>query len=300
MLKCANTALAGCARRGKCLAASVWIAAAGGTAPVAMGTSQLFTLDGSPVVMHYSLTFSEVNASTFQPVAFSNGMIDPGEAAYIKLTVSTTPLPAFALNDPTDPGAGVHPTVAVRWDPQVNGGSGSGWLWCIGGGVFDLVGNNGASNAQGAWSLSGGSGPTLRGPLPEWNPGGDPPSVVLGGARVSELQFGQININLLATMTTDPIVNVWRGAWTPSSFAGQTVTWSVANNAHTNPGSSVYSMDSSMSTIPIGAFVDTDFGSVSIPVGEVPGPSGSLLLAMGACAAARRRRQYFSTERTSP
>jgi hypothetical protein len=127
--------------------------------------------------------------------------------------------------------------------------------------------------------------------------------VSLGGARVDELQFGQININVLSTMTTDPIVNVWRGAWIPSSFQGQTVNWQLGVTQHqgTSPtGSFVYMMDSSMSTLPLGAFVDSDYGSISIPVALVPAPSSGLLLAMGAYAAARRRRQYFSTVRTSP
>jgi hypothetical protein len=267
--------------------ACVVLMVVGGASAAALGqTAQVFTDPGltTPMVMNFSLTFAEYNSATLQPVTQSNGSIDPGEAAYTKLTISTTPLPTFS---------GTNPATAAYWNPAVVGGSGHGWLWGIGGMFVDVVGDGGASSAQGTWALTDTLGSPLRGVIGAWAVGdtttmGTPTQ---GGARMSNIQAGQFNSNLLNLSTHDPVVNIWRGLWTPSSLDGRNVVFTVANNSAGVPDASVMLADSTFpqNTIPLGAFTGVNFGSVSIPIG-VPAPGAWVLLGFAGAAAGPRRR----------
>jgi hypothetical protein len=266
--------------------ATLVLAVVGGTMASARAqTAQVWTdaAHTTPVVMSFSLTFSEFNAATMLPVSQSNGVIDPGELANIRLAISTVPIPTFS---------GTNPTTAAYWNPAVVGGHGSGWLWGIGSMFIDVVGDGGASSAQGTWASTGGQN-NLRGVLGSWAVGdtttmGTPAQ---GGTRMANIQAGQFGGNLLNLSRVNPVTNIWRGMWTPSSFAPRNVTFAVADNSAGYPDASAILADSTFpaSTYPLAANVGVNFGSVSIPIG-IPGPSSPLLLGSASFLAIRRRR----------
>lgn len=262
------------------------LAVVGGTmASAGAQTAQVWTdaAHTNPFVMHFSLTFSEFNATTMLPVSQSNGVIDPGELAYIRLAISTVPVPTFS---------GTDPTTAAYWNPAVVGGHGSGWLWGIGSMFVDVVGDGGASSAQGTWAATGGQN-YLRGVLGSWAVGdtttmGTPAQ---GGTRMANIQAGQFGGNLLALSTVNPVTNIWRGMWTPSSLTPRNVTFAVADNSAGYPDASAILADSTFpaNTYPLAANIGVNFGSVTIPIG-IPAPTSALLVGMGGLLAARRRR----------
>jgi hypothetical protein len=275
--------------------AAAVLAVVGGAAGACLAqTAQVWTdaAHTNPVVMHFSLSFAEYSSTTMLPVALSNGVIDPGEAAFIKLTVSTTPVPTFS---------GTNPSTNVFWNPAVVGGTGSGHLWGVGGMFVDLVGDNGAASAAGTWAAPGGQGSNLRGTIGAWAVGD---STTFGtsaqnGARMANIQAGQFGGNLLSLATTDPVTNIWRGLWTPASFGFGGVTFRVASNSAGVADGSVLLADSTFpgNTIPLGANTGVDFGSINIPM--IPGPSGAALMGMGSLVAARRRRDRSLSARSS-
>lgn len=238
----------------------------------------------NPVVMHFSLTVAEYNATTMLPVPVSDGIIEPGEGAFLRLTVSTTPAPTFS---------GTNPGTHAYWDPAVVGGAGSGWLWGIAGMFVDIVGDNGNSSAAGTWAPVGGSGNNLRGTIGAWalGDGSTMGTPTLNGARMANIQAGQFGANLLALSTADPVVNIWRGLWVPASFQARDVTFAVSNNSAGVADAAVLLADSTFpnSTIPLGANTGVTFGSAVVHF-DIPAPSTVVLFGLGAAGAMRRSR----------
>jgi MYXO-CTERM domain-containing protein len=288
--------------------AALVLAAVGGLASMAHGQAQVF-VNGAPVTMNYTFTVGRMNVSDPNPnnwTVLEQNMntavpLAPGQGAYLRLSMQMTP--GFT-------GSATAPTTVATWSPSIVGGLGSGWLWGIGGMFIDLVGTPDAAHstgAQGSWSTTGGTGQgptgTYRGVLSSaaqggiWSVGdsttfGTP---VNNGARLANIQAGQFGGNVLSLNTTDPVVNIWRGVWIPSTYAGQTVNFAPANNSAGVGASSAVMANGDLitanDTIPLGANTNNNFGNgVSIPVSSVPGPSSLALLGLGGLVAARRRR----------
>jgi hypothetical protein len=239
----------------------------------------------NPVVMHFSLTAAEYNAATMLPVPISDGIIEPGEGAFLRLSVSTTPAPTFS---------GTNPGTHAYWDPAlVGGGAGSGWLWGIAGMFVDVVGDNGNSSAAGTWAPVGGTGNNFRGTIGAWALGD---SSTMGtptqnGARMANIQAGQFGANLLALSTADPVANIWRGLWVPTSFQARDVTFAVSNNSAGVADGAVLLADSTFpnNTIPLGANTGVSFGSAVVHF-DIPAPATVVLFGLGAGGLMRRRR----------
>lgn len=273
--------------------AALVLAAVGGLASMAHGQAQVF-VQGAPVTMTYQFTVGRMNVTDPNPnnwTVLETNMnmanpLQPGQGAYIRLSLTMSPIPQFA---------GTAPQTVATWNPAIVGGMGSGWLWGIGGMFIDLVGTpDGAHSGGGAgtWNTTGGTGSTGRGVNSSWAVGDTSTfgTSSNGGARLANIQAGQLGGNILNLSHTDPISNIFRGVWIPSSYAGQTVTWNAGNNSAGVNVSSALMMDGSGNTIPLGAQTNNDFsGSISIPV-AVPGPSSLALLGLGGLVAARRRR----------
>jgi hypothetical protein len=198
-----------------------------------------------------SLNFLEVFAGTNTPVPNPNGVIEPGEAARIELTIALSP--PVGTHVQTAHGAGIL-----------------AGLYYI---IYDL---RGSMAAEGSWShLTRAPGWALGGP-------GEPQA---GGALVAGLSAGQTLPPGALANPQNPIEQIWSGVWTPAAYTARTTIFQVdhpspppaTGSAHviiqtgTNPnGSPIYS------SLP---FIPSQFGSVQVPVIPAPGTLGGWLLA---------------------
>jgi hypothetical protein len=209
----------------------------------------------------YTLSFVEVQAGTNTPVANPNGVVEPGEGARVQVSVNITP------------GIGSNATYTPPPAP------GTGTIAGLGSIFFDLT----QSNAQGGtWNNIGRA--------TGWNLGSGGTGNAGGGLDAA--QAGQFVLPGSVANSTNPVANIWRGVWTPSTYANRTVTFtSVAAAAGGANHSSIliqYGVDPDGNPQYVGKFVGGVFGNVNIPV--VPSPSSLALLGLGGLVAGRRRR----------
>jgi len=134
----------------------------------------------------HALNWTEVIAGTSAPVSSPNGMLDPGEGALVGLSVSFTPVgtPVFyqsPLPGGTAPVAGFR---GVGFSLDATAANGGSWLLLPGSAGFQV---------------------SLGFPLPDGS---------LGAAGVAQPipPLGSSPIG------TNPLPNVWRAVWTPSSY----------------------------------------------------------------------------------
>jgi hypothetical protein len=199
-------------------------------------------------------SFTEVYAGTNTPVANPNGILEPGEAARIELTISFSPPVGTALAQ----------------------GSVAGFqsLRC------DLIG---FGDAGGAWSHF------ERPPLWALGHAGFPDP---GGEAVREIGVGQFPWPPGTLVDPqNPIPMIWSAVWVPDSYLPREV---VFNSTITSPPPTVSSSALFVLTgaVPepqysvVAAY--TVFGTVHIPI--IPAPGSVIILGIGAAAALRRRR----------
>jgi hypothetical protein len=239
-------------------------------------TLALLTLAGFPAIaaaqeyITYSWTCFEVEANTSTPVAGSNGLVEPGEGVRLALTATVTP--------------GIGSVVTYVPPPQ----PGVGTLAGLGSIFFDLLGTNADG---GAWTVirrnPGGINWGL-GPAGTGQPSGD---LVSAGAGQFVLPGATVN-------STNPVVNIWIGTWTPASYAPRTASFqSAAAAAAGGNHSSIliqYGNDPNpQKPLVVGRFIDGIFGN-SGPISIVPAPAGAAVVFLGALAAARRRRSIHN------
>jgi uncharacterized protein (TIGR03382 family) len=237
-----------------------------------LAAAGLATTANAQESVSYTLTWSEVNAGTGTAVAVPNGQIDPGEGARISISVNITP--------------GIGSTATYTPPPP----PGSGTIAGLGSIFFDLTGTN----------LNGGTWSSIN-----RNPGGTAPNGVLNNWTLGDPGVGQANGNLLNAQAgqfvlpgstannSNPVNQVWRGTWNPSSYAARTASFlsSGALPASGNHSSILiqYGLDAGGNPQYVGKFVSGTFGgSGNIPI--APSPSSLALLGLGALVAGRRRR----------
>jgi hypothetical protein len=207
----------------------------------------------------YTLTW--INAATGDQSPLS-----PGQSATISMTATLTP----AVNTVV-PVLGVFPSTTL------------GTLRGIQSMFVDLVVTG---NAAGTWSnlhldetwdLLGSSGHGAS---------------TAGGTRITNIQAGQFPANWATVNATNPIVNIWKGDWTPANYIWAWTTFTVENgNANPSPfASNVLVNPSSNSGGPVyvGSAAN-GFGFVTIPA--IPAPSALCLLGFGLLASARHRKR---------
>ncbi|MFN0134165.1 MAG: hypothetical protein ACKVW3_16745 [Phycisphaerales bacterium] len=224
-------------------------------------------------LMTYSMTWSEVVGGTNQPVTTPNGVIEPGEGVRIALKVSFSPGvgATSSYTPPPPPGTG---TIAGLGDifidivgPNLTGGSWSNFT------------RNAAANPGGVpgghnWSLGG------------W--GFDPMT-----NNISALGAGQFILPGNTAWTDNPIENIFRGTWTPTTYAPRATSFApTAAAAGGNNHSSLliqYGVDGQGDPQYVGKFIPGSFsGTGSIQIVPAPGCAG--LLGAGFIVTRQRRR----------
>jgi hypothetical protein len=204
---------------------------------------------------------------TWQDTGNHNGVLEVGESAVLRLSVTMTPVVNTVI--PFTGGVG-GPTGTLR-------GVASGFI--------DVVGTGGT---QGAFNLdeAAGYGTDLI-----WSGTVDPHSGTPNGTGIMDIQFGQVATGSSTVMTTNPVVNVWSTAWTPASYAARTVTFGTAvGSASGGIASAVIIKWGPLNGNIQAASCLSDFGTLNIPI--VPAPGGLALLGIaGALTCARPRRR---------
>jgi hypothetical protein len=204
------------------------------------------------------------------PVTDPDGMLEPGEHALLSLAVSFTNQNTVGTYAPFPPGPG--------W----------GTIRGFAGGFIDLHGSsNLPGGAQGMWNTDQSEGFGI-----DWNwfivvgpnPNGTPTN---GGANLTNIQFLQVATTPAAIMTTNPIVNIWRGLWTPASLSARTVAFDVTPG-YASGGLASGVLFETSATQTVGANCPSIFGSVNIPIVPAPGVTAFALACAGSVV--RRRR----------
>jgi hypothetical protein len=193
--------------------------------------------------------------STGAKVAHPDGILEPGESALVQIDrVGFTNQNAF-----------------VSFWPSV-GTFSSGYIRGLSFGLFDI---NGSGGTTGFFNFSsppansaGTSGFGVRGAWRlSWST-----TLNLGSNGLRDVEFGQFFATPLAEVTDNPVTNVFRFLWTPSSFDPRTIRFDAAPAA-------------SSEGIAAGVLVDLDplvcdtvavpishleLGGVSIPIAPAP------------------------------
>jgi hypothetical protein len=233
-------------------------------------------------VVNYS--WVEVNAGTITAVASPNSILEPGEAARIRIGTE----------------ARINGTSAIgqtsTYTTPAPGGTGT--VRGLGSAVYDLVGDNNAATANGTWGgfVGGFTGPLSGQPF---NSGLSPGTAQAGGSSVHGMGGAQFLLPGQSATGTNSNVQVFRGVWQPASYAQRTVAFQgrasvlvptgeqnsilIAYGLGTDPGTGE-NFD-----LLVGKYFSTNFGTaLNIPV--VPAPSSLALLGLGALVAGGRRR----------
>ncbi len=232
-----------------------------------------------------SITYSwvEVLAGTTTPVPAGparNSIVETGEGARIRLGVT-------ALINGSN---AVGQTIAYT-----NPSNGIGTVRGLGTVTYDLVGDLNAATANGAWSsLLGADVPFTNGQTGGTAQPGGSSVFGMGGSQFIG-PGGSVN-------NTNNNVQVFRGVWTPASYANRTVNWKAGGSslAPAGQGNSVllaYGLASTFNAAGdpitfdqlVGKYIGVGTGNgLNIPI--APAPSSLALLGLGALVAGGRRR----------
>jgi hypothetical protein len=209
----------------------------------------------------FNWSFVETIANTTSPATgplAGNGVIDPGEGAELRLTVSYSPAAGAPISYTPPPG------------------SGNGTVGGLAQIFFDLnasAGHAGVFHNQSRAAM--------------WTVG----SVgAIEADRVHSIGAGQFVLPGTTANPENPISNIYRVRWTPSNYDNRVVTFTGAKTTASGSGASLYVEFTGNPQSPeyITKQVAADFGSLQISV--VPSPSSLPLLGLAGLAIARRRR----------
>ena len=231
-----------------------------------IAAAQSVTLESSVV---FDLRWSEYMGN-------ENGVIDPGERALLMIDASFT-----------------NQNGVAAFSPPI-GSFGSGTVRGIGSGFVDLHGASASGyNTRGTWNVDQSAGFGVNG---EWDvTGGQGQGTSAnGGADITNMQFGQLVSTPNGINTTNPIISIWTGLWTPESYEPRTVSFTVRGSVAA--GASVASVALRLSpTFVASVFVPPSnlfYGLVTIPI--VPAPAPLLLIPSAIIIRAPRRRRTES------
>ena len=241
-----------------------------GVAGAANAQAPSFTQD-SNITFH--MTWREATSSG-GTVANPNNQLENGESALISIdSVSFTNQNGTGT---FTPGIGTFT---------------SGTILGFGSAFLDL---NGSGGTAGAFNLStplaNGAGTSGFGVRSQWRLAGNG-FVNPASDGIINLQFGQFAPGPGNAITTNPITNMFRMLWTPTSFTTRTVSFTSAGavTAGANVATVYMDLDGSVGAsiyVPVNHIT---FGSVNIPL-VVPAPASLALLGLGGLVAGRRRR----------
>jgi hypothetical protein len=231
---------------------------------------------GAQEVMVVSYTWSEVIAGTLTPVSSPNSVLEPGEGARIGINL-------FASLNGT---SAIGQTTTYTPPPP----PGVGTIRGISGFTFHLVGDLNASTAQGTWNSLAISSVFSFGSYV-----GNP---LNNGSQVDSLGGAQHPLPGQTANATNPVIDAWRGVWSPVVFSNRTVNFRVQLRTELSDGfllqyGSAY-LDPNDPTTEYALYVEklvsTDVGSgINIPI--APAPATAWAAACALAAAGRRRRQ---------
>lgn len=233
-------------------------------------------------IVNYS--WVEVTPGTISPVPIPNSVLEPGEAARIRVGVEARINGVSAIGQTT--------LFAL-------GPNGVGTVKGLGSVVYDLVGDNNAASAHGVWGgFAGGlSGPIAGAPFTFGLSAGTPQ---LGGASVHGFGGAQFLLPGQSVHAGNSNVQAFRGVWRPTSYSlesvrflarasilvptGQQNSLLVAYGVGTDTGGGNKNYD-----LVSAKYIATDFGNgLTIPM--IPSPSSLSLLGLGSLIAGCRRR----------
>jgi hypothetical protein len=231
-------------------------------------------------VMRVSYSWSEVVAGTLTPVASPNSVLEPGEGARIGLNIFATRNGVDAIGQTT-----TYPTPPPPGVGTVRG---------VGSFIYNLNGDNGSSSCVGTWSN--------RAISPLLSVGAFGGTILNGGATLDSLGGGVFLAPGQTANGTNPIVDAFRGVWTPNSYTSRTVIFRASGSAGPSGqwNSIVVQYGSGLvdPTDPtteyalyVTKYLATDFtGGVVIPISPVPGPGVACVIGVGAAWLIRRKR----------
>lgn len=213
----------------------------------------------SGTMLTWSLSWTESHGN-------NDGSLDPGESALLHLSISFT-----------------NQNTVANFSPPI-GTFSSGTIRGLGSGFFDI---HGSGDAHGQWNVDPNGNPP-RGIRPEWDLAGRDGTPANSGADLLDIEPGQFPVNAAGINTTNPVIDIWTGSWTPSSFAERYVTFQLAPNPAAGQFVTSVMMKLSNSTA-AGIFAPFSLGSVTIPI-SIPAPAAGVCLLCPALGVRRRSR----------
>jgi hypothetical protein len=243
-----------------------------GAACAANGQSHI-----TPAAVHYTLAYSEVDATTGALVNNPDRQLSPGEGLLLRLDVEIWPGIGAIVSIPFS----IHPT------------SGSGTIAGFWSGAMDLRVAGGLASGAGSWSGTGSEVPLalrrrLTAPFNSAGVGGAG-IAASGGAVLQNLMPGQFAGNIENVASTNPIAPVWRGVWVPESYTDRSVPFELVLATNGVPPAFIAVRDFNGVELPIVGTVVHTFTGVTVAV--VPSPAATpILLCVGALAPRRRNR----------
>jgi hypothetical protein len=235
------------------------LAAAAGLAVRAAAQVPSFTSDST-----MSMSWSEVNGN-------NNGILEPGESAEIRMSVSFT-----------------NQFGVAQFSPPL-GTFTSGTILGHGSAFIDI---NGEGGTLGAFNLNNprNNGTTGYGVRSGWIFQFGNGSVNASGSGITQIAFYQFPASPKLARTTNPIERVYAFLWTPSSYSNRTITFAAAgfSGAGSTIGAVYLDLDGSVGASVYLVPANLSFGRVSIPV--APAPASAAALALATLARRGRRR----------
>jgi hypothetical protein len=217
-------------------------------------------------------------ALTWGDTGDNDGLVEPGESARVRMTVSYSPASG----------------TVISYTPA-GGGTATGTLMGFGGAFVDFS----LANANGGTlTTTGSTGGIANGRAGACAvvPGGNG---TVSGDSILNVQPAQFPFNsepfdpdnnTTGVRTTNPITNIYTFVWTPASYTTRTVNVGMAPSAASNGNAAAVMIRTNPDTSLPPTAVNAQFtlGSAQIPV--VPAPSSLALLGLGGLIAGRRRR----------
>jgi hypothetical protein len=233
-------------------------------------------------VVNYS--WLEVIAGSITPVPAPNGVLEPGEGARIRVGVE----------------ARINGTSAVGQTTTFTNPApgGVGTIRGLGSAIYDLIGDNGASTANGTWGGVPGAfqGPLAAAPFNVANTAG---TVQLGGTSVNGFGGAQFFAPGQSANPLNSNVQVFRGVWTPASYANRSIHFMARGSVLVPTGEQnsvllAYGIGTDPSSgenfdLIVGKYIPTVFGN-GLTVPAFPSPSSLALLGVAALLVPGRRR----------